>query len=99
MHPSYEFSGELWIYNGEANWHFVTLPVDISKEIKSFASPRPRFGSVRVEITLGQSIWKTSIFPDSKIGSYILPIKKEVRTQNKIAAGDKVEVTIALTDI
>lgn len=87
------------MYDGEAAWYFVTLPVDIAKEIKMIAPRRRGFGSLRVRATVGQETWSTSIFPDSKSGSYVLPVKKVIRIQNKLVTGDKVKVTITLLDM
>ena len=50
--------------------------------------PRRGFGSVRVLVSTQGVSWKTSIFPDSKEGVYILPIKKVVRQQAGMEVGD-----------
>jgi len=82
----------------KATWHFVTLPVKISREIKALAPPSSRRGwrSVKVEAKIGKSKWQTSIFPDSKSGSHVLPVKAEVRRNEKVKAGDMAEVTLLL---
>ena len=41
----------------------------------------------------------TSIFPDSKQGSYVLPVKKAVRTAEGIEDGDDVEVALDVLDL
>ena len=56
--------------------------------------PKPGFGSIRVEVTLGGSTWRTSIFPDSKAGCYVLPVKKAVRTAEGVEIGDRVDVMV-----
>lgn len=43
--------------------------------------------------------WKTSIFPDSKEGAYILPIKKDVRKQIGVDVGDNAEFRLIIDDI
>ena len=53
------------------------------------------FGSVRVESTIGDVTWRTSVFP-MKDGGYILPVKAEVRRKAGIAAGDEVTVELDL---
>ena len=50
---------------------------------------RAGFGSVRVEVTIGEVRWRTSVFPQ-KAGGYILPVKADVRRRAGIAAGDEV---------
>ena len=52
------------------------------------------FGSVRVEATIGDVTWRTSVFPMKE--GYILPVKAQVRRKAGIAAGDEVTVGIEL---
>lgn len=99
MQPTYNFSAELWVYEGDAPWYFVTLPVDVAEEIKMIAPQRRGFGSLRVKATIGQTSWNTSIFPDSQSKSYVLPIKKDIRAKNNLTAGDKTKVTLMLLDV
>lgn len=77
----FEFDAELWLYTAaKASWHFVTVPIDISDQIRFFAGRgAPGFGSVRVKVTVGQTSWKTSIFPDKASGCYFLPVKADIR--------------------
>lgn len=89
----------IWLWSeGKGNWHFLTIPADDAIEIRleSGASGiRRGFGSIRVEATINGVAWRTSIFPQ-KSGSYLLPIKAEVRRRAGIAAGDTVTVTLRL---
>lgn len=89
------FITPLWLWNGKGAWHFVTLPVDDSQIIR-MAVPRRGWGSVRVKARIGETSWATSIFPDSKSGAYLLPVKAEVRKAEGIAPGDAVEVALSL---
>ena len=75
----FEFTSELWIYPGEAGWHFVTLPTDVADAIDEAVGERAGFGSIPVEATIGASTWKTSLFPDKQSASFVLPVKKAVR--------------------
>jgi hypothetical protein len=54
-----------------------------------------RWGSIKVEATVGHTTWHTSIFPDDE-GSYVLPVKKEIRTAEEVDEGDLVEVILEL---
>jgi hypothetical protein len=56
------------------------------------------FGSVRVVVTIGETTWNTSIFPDTANESFALPIKKQVRVREGIDEGDVVEVHLELVD-
>jgi len=89
------FSAELWMYHGKGAWHFITLPEEDSEQIKFLSSQERRgWGSVRVTASIGQTTWKTSVFPDTKAGAYLLPVKAEVRKKEKIEAGNLVTVTL-----
>lgn len=89
---------KVWIYPGDyANWHFVTLTKKVGQEIKETLGKKARgFGSLPVEVTIGQTTWKTSIFPDKRAGSYLLPLKAQVRRKEDIEAGETVAFEIAL---
>lgn len=92
---SYSFSAELWLYPGEAGWHFLTLPAEIADDLgEEAAAFRKGFGSVRVTAEIAGQSWQTSVFPDSKSGSYLLPVKKAVRMAARISAGDEVAVRL-----
>jgi hypothetical protein len=96
---TYGFTAEVWEHDGPAAWHFVTLPPDVADEIDEVVGPDRRgFGSVRVEVTVGATTWRTSMFPDTKAGSYVLPMKKEVRRAEDLHDGSRAEVTIELVD-
>jgi hypothetical protein len=90
-------SAPLWLWSGDSgSWHFVTVPDELSAEIRAEGlARRGGFGSVRVEATINGVTWRTSVFPQ-KSGGYILPVKKEVRCDAGIAAGDEIVLTLEL---
>jgi hypothetical protein len=96
------FDAELWIWDARRldSWTFVSLPVAASEEIRELAGGHARgFGSVRVQVTIGGSAWRTSIFPDSTRGAYVLPVKRSVRKAEALDTGDTVTVTVELMDL
>lgn len=90
----FTFEADIWLWAGKAAWHFITVPQDHSEEIRFFFKGKRGFGSVPVQVTIGETRWTTSIFPDKKSGCYFLPVKAEVRKKEKIAAGDTVTVRL-----
>lgn len=97
--PTYRFRARLWLYPGQAGWHFVALPHDVADEIDELTTPTRRgFGSVRVKAMIGATTWHTSIFPDTKAESYVLPVKKPVRLSEGLTAEDWVDVTLCLAE-
>jgi hypothetical protein len=96
---AFEFTADLWRYTGQAAWHFVTLPHDVADEIDDMtAHERRGFGSVRVRVTVGSTTWNTSIFPDTKSESFVLPVKKAVRAAEGLEDGSSVTARIVLVD-
>lgn len=94
MDLDFTFDAELWLYTGPTQWHFITLPVEVADEIKFFIKSRNGFGSIRVTASIGDTKWKTSIFPYSEVNSFILPIKKDVRIQQNVHLGDTATINI-----
>jgi len=98
---SFSFSGECWLWHGgKAAWHFITLPEDKSEEIKFFSgnhsAKRRGWGAVRVQATIGDTTWETSIFPSSSNNAYILPVKADVRKKEKILVDNVVKVQLKI---
>ncbi len=95
MKSAYECKGKLWKYPGEkAAWYFITLPTALSREIKAVdAGPhRVGFGSLKVQATIGSSTWATSIFPSKPANAYVLPVKSQIRNQERLRVGGSVNV-------
>lgn len=89
------FEAEVWKYPGESAWHFVTLPLACADEIRELSDEHRRgFGSVRVKATIHTSTWATSVFPEKASGSYVLPIKKAVRSAQDLDDGAPVSVVL-----
>ncbi len=91
-----EFNGKLWRWKGDAPaaWHFITLPEDVAGQIKFMTCKGRGFGSVRVKATIGVTSWKTSLFPDKKSGSFLLPIKADVRKAENLQAEQSISVQL-----
>jgi len=99
------FSGPLQsivIEQGMAPIGFVRIPPDAAEAIVGHElerrlemGKRRGFGSVKCTVTLGESRWQTSLFPN-KDGSWFLPVKKPVRLAEGLDYGDEVEVGLEL---
>ena len=91
----YKIRSKVWLYPGMAGWHFVTVSEKQSKEIKkTFEGKTHGWGSLPVEVVLGKTRWKTSIFPDKKSGTYLLPLKADIRRREGVAHGDTIHFSI-----
>ena len=89
----------MWLYPGDAPWHFVSIPKNTKEKIDFFFGHFKRgWGSLPVLATIGKTGWKTSIFPDKKSDSYLLPLKAEVRKKEAIKAGDAINFSLKIED-
>jgi len=96
---AFRFSGIVWQYEGPAAWYFVSLPPDCADAVADTVVADSRgFGSVRVEVTIGSSRWRTSLFPDRRRGTYVLPVKKSVRTAEGLEDGSRADVSVVVLD-
>ncbi|MDN4478509.1 DUF1905 domain-containing protein [Demequina lignilytica] len=93
-----EHTFEATLYRWEAQsaaWTFVDLPFDVADEIEDAQQgPRRGFGAVKVDVALGGSRWRTSIFPSKERKTFVLPVKQAILRAEAIANGDRVTVTV-----
>jgi hypothetical protein len=82
------FKAKLWRYEAAtAAWHFVTLPKAVGDRLRR-AVITFGFGSIRVDAEVNGVAWSTSVFPDKKSGSFLLPVKADVREKAKLSVGE-----------
>jgi len=94
-----EFEGEIYRWAARTDsWYFVNLPADLSAEIREIPRPYRGFGSVRVNVRIGGSRWRTSIFPDAGQGTYVLPLKRAVRDAEGLVDQAVVAVELDVLD-
>jgi len=90
-----EFSGEIWFWKGPAPWYFLTVPVELCREIEAVSTfVSYGWGMIPVAAQIGATGWTTSLFP--KDGRYIVPVKAGVRKTEGLAEGDSVTVRLAI---
>lgn len=95
----YAAKGKVWLWPGEQGaWHFMYVDKKISEDIKARQKGKMRrgFGGVRVEVKTGKTVWETSIFPDSRSGTYLLPLKASVRRAESLFESDPISFTLKL---
>jgi Domain of unknown function (DUF1905) len=106
MTETYTHTNKLWIWTSDkapASWHFLTIAGEVAEAIHATAvmrrlegGARRGWGSIKVQATIGNTSWNTSIFPAKDLGGYMLPVKADVRKAEGIVAGDVVAVTVTL---
>lgn len=89
------FSNRMWHWRGPAPFHFISLPADLSQEIKDMAASLTYgWGMIPVNARIGATEFSTAMY--EKNGVYILPIKNVVRLGEQIEIDDMVDVEISL---
>lgn len=102
-HPmKIDFTSELWRWTAKktAAWFFVTLTEEATSDLR-FAIQglsRNNIGTVKVEVTVGGSVWQTSLFPNKDDSEFWLPIKAQVRKTENLVEGRPVVCSIRLVD-
>jgi hypothetical protein len=95
-------TGKLWRWTGASgtgSWHFVTIDGEAGEALSATALMRRLeksiggFGSLKVAARIGESLFKTSVFPSNELG-WLLPVKASVRKAEGIGEGDTVEVVL-----
>ena len=93
----YSFEAEVWEWSAKNSWFFLSVPEDDADDIEERYRQRAAgFGSIRVEVTIGSSTWRTSLFPSTEQKTYVLPLKKVVRTAEGIELGSTVAVDLVV---
>lgn len=94
---TYTMKSKVFVYPGMNAWRFLGLPKKQAQEIKEqFGSHAKGWGSLPVLVTVGNTTWNTSIFPDKKSGSYLLPLKAGVRKAENIFDDSTVVFNVSL---
>lgn len=97
MKKKYIFTSKVWLYPGHSGWHFANVPKDESAEIwKHFRGLQGGWSSFPVDVKVGKTAWRTSIFFDRKSDVFLLPLKKEVRVKEEILLDDVVRISITI---
>lgn len=94
---TYRFKAPIWKYKGPAGWTFVTVPKNISSKIrKKSGFDEEGWGRLKAVAQIGKTEWTTAIWFDTKVGSYLLPVKADVRKKEKITNDLIVSVSLKI---
>ena len=92
----YSFTASIWPWKEhEGSWWFATVPEDVSDDIEErHGSSAGGFGSIKVEVTVGATTWRTSLFPSMEQRAYVLPVKRSVRVAESLAEDEPFDVIL-----
>jgi hypothetical protein len=89
------FQGRVWEWRGPAPYHFVSIPAEQADLVDELApGVTYGWGMVPVEVRLGRTSWRTSLFP--KDGGYVLPLRDSVRSREQVELGDLVSIRLTI---
>ena len=89
-------------WQGEkATYHLVSFTGDQAEALAGHAlmqklemGRRRGFGSVKVTASIGDTSWKSSVFPQDKQSEWILLVSKKVMKAQDLAPGDEIAVSV-----
>ena len=89
-------------WQGEkATYHLVSFTGNEAEALAGHAlmqklefGKRGGFGSVKVTAQIGDTSWKTSVFPQDKQSEWILLVSKKVMKAEDLAPGDDLSVNV-----
>jgi len=94
---SYTFKAKVWQFQGASGWHFVSLPKRFSREIRKVLQMEEEgWGRLRSTARINQTEWQTAVWFDTRLGTYLLPVRAEVRKSEGIRAGALINVTLII---
>jgi hypothetical protein len=89
------FSAELFEWRGPAPFYWLALPPDACDYVRARAAASSYgWGAIPVCVRIGGTEWETSLLPRN--GEYVLPVRKDVRTQEQFGDGDTVTVAMSV---
>lgn len=94
---TYHFSGKLWRHSPKGGWYFITIPKEISDEIReNLQWQEEGWGRMKASAIIKEQQWNTSIWFDTKKSSYLLPVKADIRNQLSLVEGDELTICILI---
>ena len=93
----YSFSARMWRHSSSGGWYFVTIPKDLSEEIRKHLQWQEEgWGRMKATVMIKEKQWNTSIWFDTGLNRYILPVKAEIRKRLSLYEGDIIAVSILI---
>lgn len=94
---NYRMTSEFWHVEEPGGWYFFTLPEQVALEMKmKYGDVSGSFGTLKVYVIIGETMWQTSLFYDTKRESYLLPVKATVRKAEQLMIGQVYELILTV---
>ncbi len=94
----YQFTATIWRYSSpKGGWYFVSLPPEISKEIReNLKWQEEGWGRLKTSAKINTNEWETNLWFDTKMNTYLLPLKAEIRREEDLDIDKFVNITISI---
>jgi hypothetical protein len=91
----YEFKAKVWQHSATGGWFFVSVPDQVAIEIRSQIKWQEEgWGRLKARAKTKNTEWETALWFDTKLKTYLLPIKSTVRKKEGILTNDVLLITI-----
>ncbi|HQS71497.1 MAG: hypothetical protein B7Y36_00430 [Novosphingobium sp. 28-62-57] len=99
---AYDLTTTLWRWTGgtSGDWFFVTIDGAVGEALSATAlmhrletGRRAGWGSVKLGVQVGETVWRTSAFPSKEQG-WIVPIKAAVRKAEGLVEGEAIALQL-----
>ena len=91
----FRFEATVITWRGPSPFFFAAIPSEHVERLRLVAKAVTYgWGMIPVEATIRSVVFTTSLFP--RDATYLLPIKTDVRRRARIAAGDMIDVDLAI---
>lgn len=87
----FEVTGKVKIFPQKGGWHYISVPLKISKPLSDLADR----GLIAIKAAVGKTSWDTSLLPMGD-GTHFIALPAKVRKPEDINLGDKVKVSFTL---
>jgi hypothetical protein len=88
---SNRFSAVVSLFERDKGWHYVPVPVSLSKPLEHLADR----GLIAVTVKIGNSSWPTSLLPMGD-GTHFIALPAKVRSKEKLTLGAEIAVSFEL---
>jgi Domain of unknown function (DUF1905) len=91
----YNFSSKIWKHSAPGGWYFVSVPKEISEEIRrNLKWQEEGWGRLKVSAKIEAIQWQTAIWFDSKQNTYLLPLKSEIRKKANLEMNQIIMISL-----
>lgn len=87
MKKQIEVKGKVELFPQKGGWYYIRVPKKITKLFSSVANR----GLIPIKITLGSSVWDSSLLPMGD-GTHFIALKAAVRKKEGIDVGDRIRL-------